>query len=557
MSIFSKVAAKRPKSSVFNLSHEVKLSCNFGDLVPILCQEVLPSDKFKISTELLIKLAPLKSPMMHRIKAYVHYFFVPTYQVNKIFEDFINPKINTDNSILLPYVFPEYIRVYGAKNGSLVGSLADFLGLPVLNTSWMRLDGTSDSPSSRINIDPFRVYQHIYNSFYRDQNLENVFANSSQVGLFDVDSFKSIQGSSVNYFSANVYSSLFQLRKRAWAKDYFTSALPSPQAGDDVLLPISNVIEADGSFKLQGGSDIGYENNRDVWLNSENADDYADGIGNIYALDDNDENQALHYHSGLKASNSTATINDLRRAMALQRFKELAERGGTRYSEMVSNFFGAYLKDYWVDRPIYLGGQVQPIQVGEVVQTSMSTENTSGDAMYLGERGGIASSYGKTKTVSLSAPCHGYVMGILSIRPEAVYQQGLERMWTRQSIFDFAFPQFAKMGEQEIYNREIFASGSSDYDDKVFGFTPRYAEYKVGHSHVCGQFRDTLNYWHLARVFDPNNKPTLSKEFVMMDSPSYAAFNVTDDTVEHCYVDLYNRISARRPLPYFGTPSII
>lgn len=554
MSIFSKVAAKRPKSSVFNLSHEVKLSCNFGDLVPILCQEVLPSDKFKISTELLIKLAPLKSPMMHRIKAYVHYFFVPTYQVNKVFESFINPKVNIDNSYVLPWLAPVSLKYYA---GTLVGSLPDYLGLPILNSDWLNLGFDSSSPSARISLDPFRVYQHIYNSYYRDQNLENVFASNGVDGLFDIERHLNDSGRADGYLYSAEFSALLKLRRRAWAKDYFTSALPSPQAGDDVLLPISNVIEADGAFKLQGGSDIGYESNRDVWLNSENADDYDDGIGTIYSLDDNDENQALHYHSGLKATNSTATINDLRRAMALQRFKELAERGGTRYSEMVSNFFGAYLKDYWVDRPIYLGGQVQPIQVGEVVQTSMSTENTSGDAMYLGERGGIASSYGKTKTVSLSAPCHGYVMGILSIRPEAVYQQGLERMWTRQSIFDYAFPQFAKMGEQEIYNREIFASGSADYDDGVFGFTPRYAEYKVGHSHVCGEFRDTLNYWHLARVFDPNNKPTLSKEFVMMDSPSYAAFNVTDDTVEHCYVDLYNRISARRPLPYFGTPSII
>lgn len=549
MSIFSKVAAKRPKSSVFNLSHEVKLSCNFGDLVPILCQEVLPSDKFKISTELLIKLAPLKSPMMHRIKAYVHYFFVPTYQVNKVFENFINPKVNIDNSIILPFTSPSALNDLAKVNGSLVGSLPDYLGLPILNADWLTLTSVSTSPSSRINIDPFRVYQHIYNSYYRDQNLE-------LSGLFDIASYLGYVGS-IDSLPNDVIISLFKLRKRAWAKDYFTSALPSPQAGDDVLLPISNVIEADGTFKLQGGSGIGYESNHDVWLSSENADDYDDGVGSLKGLDDNDEDQLLHYHSGLKATNSTATINDLRRAMALQRFKELAERGGTRYSEMVSNFFGAYLKDYWVDRPIYLGGQVQPIQVGEVVQTSMSTENSSGDAMYLGERGGIASSYGKTKTVSLSAPCHGYVMGILSIRPEAVYQQGLERMWTRQSIFDFAFPQFAKMGEQEIYNREIFASGSSEYDDGIFGFTPRYAEYKVGHSHVCGEFRDTLNYWHLARVFDSNNKPTLSKEFVMMDSPSYAAFNVTDDTVEHCYVDLYNRISARRPLPYFGTPSII
>lgn len=554
MSIFSKISQKVPKSSVFNLSEEMKMSCNFGDLVPILCKETLPGDSFKISTELLIKLAPLKAPMMHRVKAYVHYFFVPTFQINSVFEQFINPKANSNNSIVLPYICPNTIAGYGLVNGGLVSSLSDYLGLPIKNNGWLSLSYSSTSPSKYVLIDPFRVYQHIYNSFYRDENLETTFASGVTPGLFDIESNKGLSGVQLaSSLGSGVVTSLLALRKRAWAKDYFTSALPSPQAGDDVLIPMQGLVQSDGALKMQTVTETTF-NDQQPFFESVPGDS---GDGMLSVLDAENTDAALRYKSGLKVVNASSTINDLRRAMALQRFKELAERGGTRYSEMVKNFFGAFLKDYWVDRPIYLGGQVQNIQVGEVVQTSMSTANSASEMSYLGERGGIAHSYGKTGVISLKCPCHGYVMGILSIRPEATYQQGLERMWTRMSLFDWAFPQFARMGEQEIYGREIAATGTPSYDDAVFGYTPRYSEYKTGHCHVCGDFRDSLNYWHLGRVFDLSNPPTLSKEFVMMDNPSYAAFNVTSATARHVFVDLYNRISARRPLPYFGTPSII
>lgn len=264
---------------------------------------------------------------------------------------------------------------------------------------------------------------------------------------------------------------------------------------------------------------------------------------------------AFEYSDGLEGEAdltlaTSSTINDIRKALALQRFKELSERGGTRYPEMVQNFFDTYLPDWYVDRPIFLGGQSQPISIGEVVQTS---ENTQGSA--LGERGGIAQSFGKTKTARLSAPCHGYLMGILSIRPIATYQQGLERMWTRKSLYDFAFPQFANLGEQEIRNQEIFASGDASQNEGVFGYTPRYAEYKTSHSHVCGEFRTSLGYWHFGRTFQ--SLPALNRQFVMMEQPNYDPFNIVDQSTEHVYVNLYNRIIARRRLPYFGTPKLL
>lgn len=541
MSIFSQVSAIKPKRSNHNISEEYKLSCNFGDLIPTCIKEVLPSDRIKINTELLIKLAPLKAPVMHRINAYMHYFFVPNYQICSAFEKFVNPKINSGNDVILPELEVSAFDI--SKHG-----LSDYFGLPILNTAYWQSSGES------LSILPFMVYQHVYNSYYRDQNLELLSSEGGTAfsDLFDVDLMRDCVGDISNYAASlgydpiDVLASLFKLRSRAWKKDYFTSALPSPQAGDDVLIPMQAQISADGDLRL--GSKKSMSDSFNPLGVVADLDD--DKLSKVYSQNPAD---SLHYEGGLKAINATATINDLRKAIQLQKVKELAERGGTRYSEFVRNFFGAYLPDWYVDRPIYLGGQKTPLQIGEVVQTSQSSFDDEGLVSPQGLRAGIGSAYGRTSGVTLKAPCHGFLIGILSIRPEATYEQGVERMWSRKSMFDYPFPQFANLGEQEIYQRELFA-GASD-NDRVFGYTPRYAEWKEGHTHICGEFRDTLHYWHFGRTFA--SAPTLSKEFVHMDNISYEPFNVTDDETEHVYVDLYNNIHSNRPLPFFGTPGIL
>lgn len=520
-SIFTKVSRPKVKRSTFNLSEEVKLSMNMGDLVPICCKEVLPGDKFQISTELLVKFAPLAAPVMHRIKAYVHYFFVPTEQIFSKWGDFINPKVNTNGDIVLP-------TLYTPDMDYRIGSLADYFGLPVQHTTWF-------SEENHVSALPFLAYQHIYNEYYRDENLEPIDLSD----LADIKIMREHQG----VFYSSDASNLCTLRKRAWAKDYFTSALPSPQAGDDVLIPFDGDVVSNGPFR----TDYSYRTNANVGVKGSPT---VEGRGSLYVTNEQGLDESLSYKSGLSIKNAKATINDLRKALALQRFKELAERGGTRYSEMVRNFFDTYLPDWYVDRPIFLGGSSQPINIGEVVQTS-SNNITSEQA--LGQRGGIASSYGKSTAATLKAPCHGFLMGILSIRPVATYQDGLERMWTRDNIFDYPFPQFANLGEQEILNKELFVGGPDD--NGTFGYTPRYSEWKEGHCHVCGEFRDSLSYWHFGRKF--SSAPTLSKSFVMMDNVSTDPFVVTDNQTEHIYVNLYNDIRAKRPLPFFGTPSII
>lgn len=561
--LFTTVKKSKPKRSNFNLSEEMKLSCNFGQIIPICVKETLPGDKFKINTELLVKFAPLKAPVMHRIKVKVDYFYVPLFQLTSQFEKFINPKINDPihPSVILPYFTPK--SCLGNSTRGSVGSLADYMGLPISQTSW------KSNSEDKLSIFPFAAYQHIYNSFFRDENAEKLpseggpqVTSSTQL-LYDPLTYKDFQGD-ISTTGLTVYQlpALFALRTCCWKKDYFTSALPSPQAGDDVMLPISTStqIAADGKmiFRSDGDEDNYFaaqspelslrrdsDNNSLGYLNSE---DVVDSEGDPTDGD-------LKYAGGLKglSTNAGISINNLRKLFSLQRFKELSERGGTRYIEVLRNFFAETAPDLYFDRPMYLGGYVQPIQIGETVQTSETTlSGTAGFAQ--GTRAGLAHAYGKTKTVSFRARFHGYVIGVLRIIPEATYSQGVERMWTRQSIFDFAWPQFANIGEQEIKNKEIFANGDS-HDDEVFGYTPRYAEYKEGHCHIAGEFRTSLDYWHFGRTFA--NLPALNKSFLNMDTMDYDPFNVISSQNEHVYVNLYNTIYCKRNLPYYGTPSLL
>lgn len=546
MSIFTKVPKPKIRYSNFNLSEERKLSCNFGELIPILCQEIIPHDKMKVSTELLVKFAPLKAPVMHRIKAKVDYFFVPNFQLSNTFANFINPKVNTDsNPVVMPYITPKMISDLSLGG---VSSLADYLGLPVTQSSWM-------TSTKKISPLPFMCYQHIYTNFFRDQNMEVLEgADPTTTTLFLQEAQMDATGS-LGSIGNNQLKNLFTLRHSAWKKDYFTSALPSPQAGEDVMLPLGGFAPV--NTYQQGDDGMEDDTNGIHFPDAANWDDFdhiVAGNGSDGYLEGSD-NGPLGQPDNLYAdlsNQSVLSVNLFRQLLQLQGFKEIAERGGTRYPEMVANFFGAHLPDYWFGRPLYLGGQIQDIKIGEVVQTSQTTSGDSGSPQ--GVRAGIATSYGRTKTFTLRAPCHGFLMGLLRVLPEATYQQGVERMWTRESLYDYAFPQFANLGEQEIYNREIFAKGD-DNDEKIFGYAPRYAEYKHGNCHVAGKFRTDLDYWHFGRVF--SSLPTLSKSFVMMDNMDYDPFAITDGSVEHCYVNLYNNIKSRRPLPYFGRPATL
>lgn len=546
--LYQTVRREKIPVNTFPAGGERKLSMKMGQIIPIYCEETLPGDIFRASTELLIKFAPLKAPVMHRIRAYIDYFFVPNFQICKAFDQFINPRVNTaSNPVVLPVIRPYDADHYLNQMG--IGSLADYLDLPVQQTAWK-----ASQDSDPISVLPFRAYQHIYNSFFRDQTLqpmEGVAPDETDLYLMqDLDKqgdvlFTSEDEDPPTGLEEQI-TNMMTLRYSAWKKDYFTSALPTPQAGDDVEVPFTpGVIRGTGNpLKLEG-------------LDGDLPGDYTnvqiDGDG--LSVEDSEYNQVfLGYESGLEITNeagSSLSINGLRQLFALQHFKELQGRGGSRYPEVVHNFFGVRLPDLYVERPAYLGGMYQDVAVGEVLQTSQTTLGESGSAQ--GYRAGVASAYGKSKTIRYRCKMHGFIIGVLRVLPEATYMQGVERMWHRTSIFDYAWPQFANIGEQEIYNRELYVDGTSK-DNEVFGYAPRYAEYKSGCSHVNGEFRGDLSYWHFGRKFA--ERPLLNEDFIKADQISTDPFNVTSLDVDKLYVHMYTKAAVRRSLPYYGTPGL-
>ena len=510
MSIFDKISLKKPKGSVFDLGHEVKMSCNFGELIPIMCNEVVPGDVFNHSSEIQLRFAPLLAPIMHRVNVYTHFFFVPNRLVWDDWEDFMTGGKDGKLQPLMPY-FP-----FDVEGGLGIGSLADYFGLP------------ADKPiKANINALPFRAYNLIYNEYYRDQNLQEEAYLSTKSG-------------------ADTYSGKYKVLKRCWEKDYFTSALPWPQRGDDVHIsmgdtaPVVPTGEGIPRFDNHDFPDAGLKGAA-RWTSSRLLSDES---GNV---------AKWHEDTGLVAdlaNSKGATVNDLRKATRLQTWLEKNARAGSRYIEQILAHFGVRSSDARLQRPEYLGGGKAPVVISDVPQTSQSTD-TSAQATLAGN----AQSYSNTNSFRRRFEEHGYIIGIMSVLPRTAYQQGIPKQFLKEDRFDYYFPEFAHLGEQPILKKEVYSSGIPEYDDEVFGYTPRYAEYKYQPSRVAGDFRNSLNFWHLGRIFE--DKPELNSDFVSCnDEALQRIFAVTDDQQDKIWVQLYNNTRAFRLMPYHSTPQL-
>lgn len=520
MSIFNRIRLIKPKRNVIDLSHEVKLSCNFGQLIPFMCLDVVPGDTFQNQTEMLIRVAPMLAPLMHRVNVYTHFFFVPNRLIWDNWEEFITGGEDGQSNIVHPYtVFTNSV--------DKEGSLADYFNYPT---------PVGSSGQYSADVLPLRAYELIWNEYYRDQNLQEAIE--------------------INKGDGQDLTTSHDIKYRCWEKDYFTSALPWTQRGGEVILPLGT--EADVVYnripgqmqKLIGSNGTPVAYNGDLRVNDGNLETQVQGAGSdIVDLDPN---------GTLKADLSEAsavTINELRRASRLQQWLERNAVGGARYIEQIFAHFGVKSSDSRLQRPEFLGGGKQPVMISEVLQTSQTTSGE--DASPLAQMAGHGVSVGSSNQFKKFFEEHGWVIGILSIMPRTGYQQGLPRRYRRFDKFDYYFPEFAHLGEQPVYNYELYGANGNGTDmDTVFGYQSRYAEYRYVPSTSHGQFKTTLNYWHLNRVF--NNKPVLNEEFVSCD-PKKSDLNrifAVEDVDDHFYVQLYNKLSALRPMPKEVTPTL-
>lgn len=546
MSIFSSIRVRKPKRTAFDLSHEVKLTCDFGELIPFFCQDVIPGDTFKVSVETFVRFAPLIAPIMHRVNVYTHFFFIPYRLVWDEWREFIT---GGEDGTASP-VFPR-VSFSGAAGtvGHLVsvGSLMDYFGVPVEN-------GTLTSSSNlQINLLPFRAYQLVYNEYYRDQNLQQDVDFSLGSGIFSVTKDYSNSGS-----GAPGCRECFILRNRCWEKDYFTSALPFPQR-----LPVPVTVPVNGTVDIVSAPTLGKQSgifvNNDGSIASSGNVENASGLG--MRVDGKpgfyDPRGTLH---GEFNDSSNITINELRRAFSLQRWLENNARAGSRYIEQILSHFGVRSSDARLQRPEYLGGGKSPVVISEVMQTSETANSPQGNLA------GNASSYGVSHSFKRFFEEHGLVIGILSVMPRSNYQDGLPKLFGKFDKFDYYFPEFAHLGEQEIKQYEAFCNLSESLDSgasnsKLFGYTPRYAEYRFVNSSVHGYFRTSLNFWHLGRIFSKENPPVLNSSFVEVRATGSSTglnriFAVEDTSYDRLWIQMYVKFTALRPLPKYGTPGL-
>lgn len=516
--VFNSVHVPKVQRNRFDLSHDVKLSLQMGTLTPINIQEVIPGDSFSIKSESLIRFAPLVAPVMHRINVYIHYFFVPNRIIWDNWETFITDNDGKGNVPAPPKIIP--VDGSGTTHIPWVnGRLGDYLGLPTFDLC---------SPVSGI---PFAAYQKIWNEYYRDQNLQAEVPINLPDGL--------------SRRSPN--DPLIQLRRRAWEHDYFTASLPFAQKGGAVTIPlgsyadiVTNPLSGGGSYgqflrsdtnaPMPSGSIVSNSAIPGALSTSSGTLGYYDPRGSLRA----DLSQA-----------TSATINDLRRAFRLQEWLEKMARGGSRYIEQNLMHFGVRSSDQRMQRPEFIGGSKNPVIISEVLQTSESQGTPQGSMA----GHGLAASSGKN--IKYRAEEHGYILGIMSIMPKTAYQQGIPRHFSRDSHLDYAWPTFAHIGEQAVLNKEIYSDNTAA-DNGTWGYVPRYSEYRYQDSRVAGQFRDSLAFWHLGRIF--GSRPALNASFIEC-VPRNDIFAVTSQS-QNIWAHVYNNVSAKRALPRYGTPTM-
>lgn len=516
---FARVANPKIQRSVFDRSHGYKTTFNAGDLIPIYVDEALPGDTINLNATVFGRFNTLIKPIMDNVKLDVHFFSVPQRLVWSNWQRFMGEQDNPSDSV--DYLMPTITSTSAAYSE---GSIYDYFGLPT------KITGIEH------RADILRCYNLIWNQWYRDENLQN----SVTVNLDDGPD------------AVGDYAVL----KRGKRKDYFTSCLPWAQKADPVLIPLGTTAPVLG---------IGF-GTAPVWNVTSGTYHFSDGTNFTAANTDGNRlttNASSTYVLKQDANNLTypdvyadlstataVTINALREAAQIQVMYETDARGGTRYIELLKAHFGVTSPDARLQRPEFLGGFTTSLNVSPIAQNSNSDTGITpqGNLSALGTFG--SSEKGFTK----SFVEHEIIIGLISARADLNYQQGLNRMWSRSTRFDFYWPSFAHLGEQAVLNQEIYAQGTAA-DDDVFGYQERYAEYRYKPSQVTGLFRSnattSLDVWHLSQEF--SSLPALNATFIVENPPIDRVVAVT--TEPDFNLDCFFQIRHARPMPTYSTPS--
>lgn len=544
---FSDAPAMYMKRTKFDRSHVYKTTFNSGKLIPVFVDEVLPGDTTRMSVNYFARLATPIKPIMDNIYFDWFFFFVPNRLVWEHWQNFCFEQEDPDDST--DYVIPTVTAGANSKN-VYVGTLWDYFGLPV-NTS---------GNLSGINALPFRAVYLIWNEWFRDENLQKSVKIQKGDANAVLDSSRSADQPSW-VFKPGTTDTVPGLAcpPRGKRHDYFTSALPWTQKGPGVSIGLAGTAPVQGNFSISGFQ-TGTVTAEDT-SNSLQALAVAGKVGRISGYPEITSWPTKNVtvgglsQTGLFANldeSSIFTINSLRTAFQMQKFYERLARGGSRYTEVLRSFFGVVSPDARLQRPEFLGSFTKMVNVNPIAQTS-ATDNTSPQ--------GNLSAYGVTAAkfhgFTKSFVEHGYVLGFVSARADLTYQQGINKMWLRSTVYDFYWPTFAHLGEQAIELREIYAQGTSA-DTTVFGYQERYAEYRYKPSQVTGKFRSSvtggnLDVWHLSQFF--NNAPTLNEEFIVENPPISRIIAVQDEP--EFLLDVGFRYTTVRPMPMFGTPGLV
>ncbi|AXH75948.1 MAG: major capsid protein [Microviridae sp.] len=516
-SVMKKNFAQIPKADIqrsnFDRSHGYKTTFDAGYLVPVFCDEILPGDTCKLNMTGFARLATPIFPIMDNMFLDTQFFFVPSRLVWDNFQKFMGEQDNPDDST--DYLVPQ---VTAGVSGYAEGTLGDYFALPTHVSNYTH------------NVLPLRAYNLIYNLWYRDENLQDSVPIHKDDGPDPAASYT--------------------LLRRGKRPDYFTTALPWPQKGPAVTIPIAGIApitttntgvpsfkfpSSAGQFLMAGDGTTDMK-----WTGNAPNGEYAQWNDTALEVD--------------LTMASSATINSLRQAFAIQKLFEKDARGGTRYQELVYQHFQVRGGDARLQRPEYLGGGSTPVNISPVPQTSGTggyTPSPQGNLAAFGTA--LATNHGFT----MSFVEHGYVIGIASVRADLTYQQGMRKMWSRRTKVDFPWPSLGHLGEQAVLRKEIFFTGIPANDDEVFGYQERYAEMRYKPSEITGLFRSnatgTLDSWHLSQNF--STAPTLSSEFIQENPPVDRVIAVPSQP--HFLMDCYFRYGHSRPLPVFGVPGFI